>query len=435
MTSPPPAPWATAWRARYGCYDYANLNDRTAIDTLVGQVKQEATALAATRNGLLPAAVIGFSDYVYRDAFDNWINAARNVAFSVPAFIALDIRTADHFARASVPVLIGLDSRAQSGRDSAGLVAHQTMAPGDVYLKTFFTSVLLEAGLRVIFSEMDIFWLADPLLIEDPTVDVQVEQQGYSDGGINMGFWIAQPTRGARQLFKRIHIFATSPAYFPCLDQFFYDYAVRGAEILHLCHRHTNAAQRKGANMTLAKLMLRGEGGAGPNWKHIPIELLPHPFKWSGSRPNQPPYETVALGSAVAVHLWRTVSGLSPAMRIWCAKAYGWWTLPQSEAPRIAPYVKKSDVTWPKSEFLYAQTSNVLLDRIARLEEQLRPHLRREARLRFRPAQRDIGKWNEGMDRNQTKILNAYDAYPGPGGRCANGMAIWQLGSATRPPD
>ena len=404
------------------------------MDRLVGQVKQQAADLAATRNGMKPAAVFGFSDYAYKDAFDNWINAARNVAFSVPCFAALDLRTADHFAAAGVPVVIALDSREESASQSSQAVAHQTQAPGELYLKTFMARLLLEAGLRIVFTEMDIFWLADPMLIEDRRVDVQALQQGYSDGGLNFGFWIAQPTPGAIQLFERVHTFASSPAYFPCLDQFFYDYAVRGSDILHLCHRHTGGASRK-ANVTAAKEMLRSKGAdGGPRWKHIPIQLLPHPYKWSGGRPNQPPYETVALGNAIAVHLWRTVSGLSPAMRIWCAKAYGWWTLPQGEAPRVAPFVSRADETWPKQHFLYARASNELLDRIARLEEQLHPHLRKDARRIFRPAQLEIDRWNEGMARNHTKVLNAHQAYAGPGGRCASGMAIWKLGSATSAP-
>ena len=97
------------------------------MDTLASEVKQQADAIAA-RTGVLPAAVVGFSDYVYRDAFDNWINAARNVAFSVPAFVALDNRTAAHFDGANVPVVIGLDSRADSAIGSAKLMAHQTQA-------------------------------------------------------------------------------------------------------------------------------------------------------------------------------------------------------------------------------------------------------------------------------------------------------------------
>ena len=121
-------------------------------------------------------------------------------------------------------------------------------------------------------------------------------------------------------------------------------------------------------------------------------------------------------------------------MRIWCAKAYGWWTLPQNEAPRVAPFVSRADETWPRQHFFYARASNELLDRIARLEEQLHPHLRKDARLIFRPAQLEIDRWNEGMARNHTKVLNAHQAYPGPGGRCANGMAIWKLGSATSAP-
>ena len=430
-----PPRWAAGWCTQYSCYDYAALNDRSAVDKWAVGVQRQAAALAVKQNGVMPAAVFGFSDFAYKNAFDNWINAARNVASSVPAFVGLDDRTAAHFDSADVPVLIALDSRAESASQSSQIVAHQTQAPGELHLKTLGTLVLLNAGLRVIFTEMDIFWLADPLLIEDPRVDVQVSQQGYSDGGINMGFWIAQPTPGAKQLFERIANFATSPAYFPCLDQFFYDYAVRGTEILRLCHRHTDGASHK-ANVTAAKQMLRGNGAdPGPHWKHIPIQLLPHPFKWSGSRPNQPPYETVSLGNAIAVHLWRTVSGLSPAMRIWCAKAYGWWTLPQDEAPRVAPFISKSDETWPKQQVFNARASNELLDRIARLEEQLHPHLRKEKRRIFQPAQHKTNKWNDGMDRNLTRILNAHEAYSGPGGRCANGMAIWQMGTAIHPPD
>ena len=76
---------------------------------------------------------------------------------------------------------------------------------------------------------MDVFWSNDPQLIEEPDVDLQASEQGYGKGDLNLGFFIAQPTRAARGLLRRLARWPHSSQYIHCWDQAYFDFAVRGS--------------------------------------------------------------------------------------------------------------------------------------------------------------------------------------------------------------
>ena len=74
---------------------------------------------------------------------------------------------------------------------------------------------LLRRGLRLCFAEMDVFWMHDPQLVEDASLDLQPsEQHVSSDGGLdlNVGFFLAQPTAAATRLFAHLSLWSQRDA-------------------------------------------------------------------------------------------------------------------------------------------------------------------------------------------------------------------------------
>ena len=178
-------------------HDLARIADDADVLRWVEDVKR--TALTHQRL-LLPfahekrspaAATFTYTNHVYRSGFDNWIYSAR-AALTTPAVLAMDEQTYNAFAARNVSVLLLHDSESVA------------LAKRSLYIKAEFTHRLLAAGLRTIFSEMDIFWVNDPQLIEDRELDLQASEQGYGKDDINFGFYMAQPTRAARSLFRRL---------------------------------------------------------------------------------------------------------------------------------------------------------------------------------------------------------------------------------------
>ena len=439
---------------------------------------KRAHALARSRGEDIGVATITFTDWVYHDAFDNWVHATTNVASTIPIVFALDNATYNFFASRDVLTLAIIDSRANSTGESSAAVANQLFG-GALYVKCSMTRRLLDLRLRVIFSEMDVFWLADPLLLEDKSLDLQVPQQAYDVSPTNNGFFIAQPTSRARRFFSSLEQWAAKQIYgsgTPCLDQRVFDYSMRGElPTLARCFREVGAAFPRSANMTEAAIAIRGiaffsqltpqTSGASVtfssaamddtewlHWRYIPFELLPHPYKFN-SGPQYPPYDMIAIGGAVAVHLWRTIGANPPAMRIACARYYGFWTLPDAQGdrgtPRIAPLLTQGD-RWLSSAgekpslksgtVLYRQAIVELLQRLSERDEELRatrqPAGRKaHSRISFRPAQRDYGLSVTAYDRNgRSKKGRAssggmgkkyeYNA-TGFAARCAGNMRWW----------
>jgi hypothetical protein len=224
-----------------------------------------------------------------------------------------------------------------------------------LYIKAEVTHRLLAVGLKVIFSEMDVFWVNDPQLVEDPTLDLQCSEQGFGKDDLNLGFFLAQPTLAARSLFQRLARWPSSAHYIHCWDQALFDFAVRGKlDVLREECKHAvrDAPSRERIRRALRaddfqdeeahdRQQLNSPVGSTQEfdavrsrplrWARISYELLPHPYKWHSKLPQQLPRAAIALGGVIAVHLWTSVSPVPPADRIACARMLGFWSLPSLE--------------------------------------------------------------------------------------------------------
>ena len=131
----------------------------------------------------------------------------------------------------------------------------------------------------------------------------------------------------------------------------------------------------------------------------------------------------ISFGGAIAVHLWRTIAGNPPAQRIQCAKAYGFWALPQTDVPRVAPYFSKSDAgfkSYKESQGFSVSHRMALVEMLERLSaSQGDSRERRAERIFFRPAFK-LG------DLNNTLKSSAARDYSGPAAKC--GMAMITYG-------
>ena len=205
-----------------------------------------------------------------------------------------------------------------------------------------------------------------------------------------------------------------------CWDQAYFDFAVRGSfNVLDEACKH---AARDAATRERIKAALHVGGGGGGaattianapalRWRRISYELLPHPFKWHGHVPQQIPRAVVALGGVIAVHLWTTVSPVSPAEpitpcqrstrriqcsvhchrsalhrararvlqvspaeRIACARMMGFWSLPEDGgapptpgAPpglRVGPLLAGWEKALPSEALFYREALVELLERL-----------------------------------------------------------------------
>lgn len=185
-------------------------------------------------------------------------------------------------------------------------------------------------------------------------------------------------------------------------------------------------------------------GGARQlRWGRISYELLPHPYKWHGSLPQQLPRFAIALGGVIAVHLWTTISPVPPPARIACARMLGFWSLPRAQEEssttttpagywRVGPLLKQSEKALPH-EALYAREALVVL--LARLRESRARELRALGHrssapgfAEYVPLQRHgRGTWPDGTRWESSHAPRPTLNYSAPGGKCGVGMfAYWQ---------
>ena len=283
---------------------------------------------------------------------------------------------------------------------------------------------------------MDVFWSNDPQLIEEPDVDLQASEQGYGKGDLNLGFFIAQPTRAARGLFRRLARWPHSSQYIHCWDQAYFDFAVRGSFAIldDVCKRPLSPHAREiirsalhppplnvkhGADLphitSATPLMATRQHAEAPRlrWRPISYELLPHPFKWHAKLPQQLPRAVIALGGVLAVHLWSTVTPVPPAERIACARMLGFWSLPNGE--QAATALADGTSAWGGSSS--SRRSHVTI---------LRSAATRARRLSSVPFEQ-ITEITSSLDAAPEAVPASADAYP----QTAQTQAI---GSQSRPP-
>ena len=360
-------------------HDVANFKDDAGLRAFVSSVQQAATlfhraALPRAPPSIPASVTLTVTNFAYASGFDNWLTFTR-AALTLPVVAAMDRASYDYFvSRGECALLL---------RDSAKLPFNRR----SLYIKSELSARLLGAQLKLIFSEMDVFWSEDPHLIEDRTLDIQPSEEGYGHRTLNFGFYIAQPTPRARAVFRRLSLWAqlneSGSQYAEgrsCFDQALYDYAVRGdpssplvripryALCGHGMMHRAKHIVRDGPFMHGQVLPPGSDHAAGhavgpPLWTPINYELLPHPFKWSGGKPQQLPRETIALGGVIGVHLWSTISPLPPPLRIECARMMGFWALPNSPL-RVAPFLSSDDASLPNERVHMRTTIADLLSKL-----------------------------------------------------------------------
>jgi hypothetical protein len=455
-------------------HDLGNVHNDTLLSAFVTAVAavaraQQRRSLPLAPANFPPAVTFTYSNYAYASGFDNWLHGVES-ALSTPVVGAMDAQTHAAFVRRNVSVIRLYDSKAAP------------LSTRSLYIKAEVTHRLLAVGLKVIFSEMDVFWVNDPQLVEDPTLDLQCSEQGFGKDDLNLGFFLAQPTLAARSLFQRLARWPSSAHYIHCWDQALFDFAVRGKlDVLREECKHAvrDAPSRERIRRALRaddfqdeeahdRQQLNSPVGSTQEfdavrsrplrWARISYELLPHPYKWHSKLPQQLPRAAIALGGVIAVHLWTSVSPVPPADRIACARMLGFWSLPSLEVswrpnwrparleeiegevrtppPHSAARLRVSPLlhTWEKSlpsETIFYREALVQL--IARLRAS------RAALLRtfghdpsafasfptFRPMQRHgRGTWPNGTKFAVTgsQRLAVHLNYSQPGGKCAAGM-------------
>ena len=452
-------------------HDLALVRNDTLLSAFVTAVAvaaraQQRRSLPLAPANLPPAVTFTYSNYAYASGFDNWLHGVES-ALSTPVVGAMDAQTHAAFVRRNVSVIRLYDSKAAP------------LSTRSLYIKAEVTHRLLAAGLKVIFSEMDIFWVNDPQLVEDPTLDLQCSEQGFGKDDLNLGFYLAQPTLAARSLFQRLARWPSSAHYIHCWDQALFDFAVRGRlDVLREECKHAvrdaqsrerirralraddfedeEAHERQQLNLQLNSLP------AGSNtqefdavrprplrWARISYELLPHPYKWHSKLPQQLPRAAIALGGVIAVHLWTSVSPVPPADRIACARMLGFWSLPSwparlreiegevRTAPppsaarlRVSPLLHTWEKSLPSETIFYREA---LVQLIARLRASRAAMLQTfghdpSAFASF-PSFRSMQRHGRGTWPNGTKFavtgsprLAVHLNYSQPGGKCAAGM-------------
>ena len=448
-------------------HDLGNIENDTSLAAFVAAAaakaheRQRLQLPLATPRTLTPAVTFTYSNFAYESGFANWLFCTA-AALTTPIVGAMDRPTYDWFERRNVSVILLHDSQLAP------------LAQRSLYIKAELTQRLLGEGLKVIFSEMDIFWINDPQLLEDATLDLQASEQGFGKDDLNLGFYMAQPTRAARQLFRRLARWPYAPGYVHCWDQALFDYAVRGSfRILEEECKHAvkGATSREQLRLGLrdrhvegdrvaglrehghADHAHRGDGRDRPKesqqprplrWARISYELLPHPFKWHGKLPQQLPRAAIALGGVIAVHLWTTVSPVPPPLRIACARTMGFWALPPSQDERrpgggrlrVGPLLKESEKSLPNEAVYYREAVVELLGRLReRRAEQLATLGHDVATAPSFPLYVPMQRYGRGTWPNGTSFaiagaprLTSQLNFSALGGKCAAGLSTtWEV--------
>ena len=140
-------------------HDVANFKDDAGLRAFVSSVQQAATlfhraALPRAPPSIPASVTLTVTNFAYSSGFDNWLTFTR-AALTLPVVAAMDRASYDYFvSRGECALLL---------RDSAKLPFNRR----SLYIKSELSARLLGAQLKLIFSEMDVFWSEDPHLIED----------------------------------------------------------------------------------------------------------------------------------------------------------------------------------------------------------------------------------------------------------------------------
>jgi hypothetical protein len=194
----------------------------------VDEIKKATEHTPAIGNYTTVALTI--SDQLWKDRFEDFYLKCRDYAKVQMAMVALDNFTYEWALSRNVPVVLlnaeklGLPNNGWPEYPQREAIMRGKLEP---------TAVLVNAGFRVLFSEMDVFWTRNPLEMEDGyDGDFQIASSG--DMELNMGFYIARPTPAVKRTFSLVMNWCSmSPRWIPphkcpVFDQKVLDFAIRG---------------------------------------------------------------------------------------------------------------------------------------------------------------------------------------------------------------
>jgi len=265
-------------------------------------------------------------DRSYAPAFSNWLCGVRRTTSFVPAVLALDRETHAFFQDRGVASLhySPPQSNLMALKDTTAGTKNRAAFQDDLVMwaKVDGPFMLLRQGLAVLFSEADVFWIKDPLVLLDSTADVMCSVHQKLNLELNYGFFFARPSVPTLKLFEGFVRWLASPSFEPCHDQKLFNYLVRGDERAKsfitdpvwgcpLVGRATFDA-------------LRNSTGPQTGLRHVPVPFarVPHPSSrqsaWYRERPS-----SLVDGTAVAVHIWSGAGQWNATQRVDLAKKWG----------------------------------------------------------------------------------------------------------------
>ena len=133
-------------------HDLANASSDAGLRGFVGAVSLAASrlqraALPRAPANLPPSVTLTVTNYAYVDGFENFRVAAR-ASLTTPAVAAMDTKSYAWFTSRGEHALLITDAKSLP------------FSRRSLYIKSEISARLLDAGLKLIFSEMDVFWCA-----------------------------------------------------------------------------------------------------------------------------------------------------------------------------------------------------------------------------------------------------------------------------------
>lgn len=165
------------------------LSRRSDAPTVTDVTAWHVSIMQSVHTSQTRAVYFSVSDSSYSKRFNELLKVSSAHFAPVPLVMsALDTYTYEYFARAGVPVIF---------------VDQGTVFEGVEYTKLNLVLGLLQLGLSVYFSEMDVYWQCLPQL--DYSKDFIASQHKYAPHGeINIGFFFARPVPNVVLMFSNL---------------------------------------------------------------------------------------------------------------------------------------------------------------------------------------------------------------------------------------
>eukprot|EP00929_Paragymnodinium_shiwhaense_P057104 TRINITY_DN28577_c0_g1_i1.p1 TRINITY_DN28577_c0_g1~~TRINITY_DN28577_c0_g1_i1.p1 ORF type:complete len:383 (-),score=39.17 TRINITY_DN28577_c0_g1_i1:217-1365(-) len=248
-----------------------------------------------------------FTDIHFRAAFENVVAAARDLMAMQPVVIAMDQATAEAFHALRAPV-----ARFAPAPWSGGQLSSQM-------LRYLLTLRFLLRGLSVLYADVDVFWVRNPLPYFPTKADVAVSAHVY-DAEVCSGLFMARPTEAAVSMFQAVVDWIRGHSLWVSNHsdhQLVFDYALRNKPNFRL------------PNDFITKQDLRPLQALGVRWTFLPLRQFMH---YTAPRHVWSPPHLPRLGDPplpgesplVGAHLWSS-GGPTPGERVALACLIGLW--------------------------------------------------------------------------------------------------------------